>query len=252
MYFNVKYYRYYGGNMKTEKSISSNIKMLIICAPLFVLAILLSTASILINTNGVISSYVYLVSFVGMISSLCDVFIYAASFAFIVKAIYKRAVAIVPFAIFVLLSALRYFISAVIGGVIRGAVNRNDMSSALLVLGMDVIITGILMLTAYGIHKRSDKKGNDHCNASSRRFLPDLSLPTNKAIFIAGIVWASIRVVSQLIYDVSYIIMIGAPSATNVVWMVIYYLCAILICPIFYVVSGFTLKLINKDQDKSF
>ena len=238
--------------MNNRSTTSSNIKMLLICSPLFALAIILSLVSILVNTNGVLSYYTLLLSFVSMISSLCDIFIYAVSFAFIIYAINEKKRFVASVAIFCSLSAIRYFVSAIIGGVIRGAVSRDDMISASIVLGTDLIITGILTFVAFIIHKRAEKNGGAAIAERKSRLLPNLSKPVEKSLFIAGTVWAAIRVASLLIYDISYISIIGAPSAINIVWMVIYYLGAILICPIFYIISKFTLKLIGKNQESSF
>ena len=237
--------------MKNRSNTSSNIKMLL-CVPFFVFAILISLITILIQNDGVMRSYAFLLSSINMLSSVCDIVIYATSFAFIIYAVSERKSGIKPFLIFFAMAAVRYFVSAVIGGAIRGAVTRDDMISAAIVLGTDTLIIGILLIISYVIQKRAKNKPAPDEAVIKHRCLPDLSHTVNKCIFIAGAVWASIRLVSLIIYDVSFITIIGAPSAINIVWMIIYYIGAILICPIFYFISSYSVRLIRKSQDNSF
>lgn len=237
--------------MKNRSNTSSNIKMLL-CVPFFVFAILISLITILIQNDGVMRSYAFLLSSINMLSSVCDIVIYATSFAFIIYAVSERKSGVTPFLIFFAMAAIRYFVSAVIGGAIRGAVTRDDMISAAIVLGTDTLIMGILLIISYVIQKRAKNKPAPDEAVIKRRWLPEISSTVGKCIFIAGVVWASIRLVSLIIYDVSFITIIGAPSAINIVWMIIYYIGAILICPIFYFLSSYSVRLIRKGQDNSF
>ena len=237
-------------DITTKKEFKSvNKKMWLICAPLCALAVLLSWVSILVNSDGVIGSNVYVVSILDLIVSICEISIYATALAFIVYAVAEKQSIAAPCLIFFVLSVLRYFSSAFVSGLTYGALSASYFISAAIVLATDTVIVGILILISYPISKKSKEQGEKISNSI---FLPDLSKTVDRCLFIFGIIWAAIKLISQVIYDINYIILIGAPSAANIVWMVIYYLFAILICPIFYLISSFTIRFIRKGQDKSF
>ena len=229
-----------------------NKKMIFICAPLCVLAVLLSWISILVSTNGVISANVYAVSALDLIISLCEISIYATSLAFIVYAIAERKRITAPFTIFLILSAIRYLSASLVRGLAYGAVTAEDFISAAVVFVIDAFLFVILVLISYAVRKKIDSSEKAAAKKDLRPFMPDFSKVSDKSLFIAGVMWASIKLISQIIYDISYITIIGAPSATNIVWMVIYYLFAILICPVFYLIASSTVRFIGKGQDKSF
>jgi len=237
--------------MKDTSEFSLNKKMLLVCTPIFAVAILLSWLTVLINANFVLNSNVFIKSAFDLTSRFCNVCVYAVSFAFMILAVSKKLKRIIPFGIFFALSALRYFISAIIGGVMRGAVSKEDMISAAIALATDIVIMGILFAVSYMICKK-DQKSNDIETSVSRRFIPDLSNAVNKSIFIAGSVWASIQLISLVIFDIIYSVNYGAPNAANIVWMIIYYVLAMLICPAFYFISSFVVRLVSKNQDNSF
>ena len=219
-------------------------KMLLFMIPLWIASVLFTWISIIASTNVLIGSNVYLISALDLLSSLLDICVYAAAVAFFVVAVNLRARLAVPCIIFVLGSALRYFVSALISGITLGAVSLEDLISACVALLLDVILMGIMLIITVFQKKQCDAKESVQ-KPHRYAFLPDLSNALEKSIFTASVMWAAIKLLSLIAYDISYVIFIGKLTLGNVIWMVIYYLCAILICPVFYLIATWTAKRIK-------
>ena len=219
-------------------------KMLLFMAPLWIASVLFAWISVIASTNVLIGSNVYLVSAIDLVSSLIDVCVYAVAFAFLAVAATAGSKLAVSCIIFTVGSALRYFVSAVISGIVLGSVSVSDLISACVALILDVVIMGIVLVITVFVKKRSATKDP---SPKQRKcpLMPDFSNVLDKCIFTAGVIWAAIKLLSLLAYDISYVIFIGRLTFGNVIWMVIYYLCAILICPVFYLIAAWTVKRIK-------
>jgi hypothetical protein len=78
---------------------------------------------------------------------------------------------------------------------------------------------------------KDKQKNSDPINFDKLLYFKE---PFNRAILSIGIVLSAIKIVTRLLYDISY----GTPSSlVEILWMVFYYSLDMLICPIVYLVS---------------
>jgi len=224
-----------------------NLKMPLFCIPLMLLAVLFSYISILVGSNRVLDENVYIVSSVDLLVSLCEICAYAVFVAFIFYSVIKLKSFTASFVIFIIASAIRYFLATLVRILVYRSVSSDDFLFASMALALDVLIIGVMAIISFLISKRTTARESGKKSAKGfKALVPDLSRAIDRSIFISGIIWAAIKIISQIIYDVQSISLLGAPTGKEIVWMIIYYLFDILIFPVFCLVAMSTVKLIEE------
>ena len=235
---------------KVNNKISPAALMCLFLLIPLLLVILLSFLSVIVRSNRVLAENVYLISALDLIFPFINIFIYAVSFAFIVRALFERKRVVSTCAVFIAASALRYILSTLVSIIMYKTVSVTSLFSTLWAFLLDIAIMGIILIIAVVIRKKHKLETSSKIQKQKLKgsLIPDFSKPIDKCLFIAGVIWAAIRLVSLISYDIIFIITLGAPSANNVIWMLIYYLFAVLVCPVFYLIASATVKYISKND----
>jgi hypothetical protein len=120
-----------------------------------------------------------------------------------------------------------------------------DLYPTLLAYLFDLITAFAVLLIAHLSIKEI------HTAKASRSYLPfdklyTSSNPLQKASLLTGILLASIKVLTRVVYDIGY----GAPtSILDLLRMIVYYLSDVLICVVIYLVSLLLIMYFDKKDN---
>ena len=139
---------------KNNRKISPAALMSIFLLAPLLLVILLSFLSVIIRSNRVLVENVYLISALDLIFPFINIFIYAISFAFIVRALFDRQKLLSICVVFVAASALRYVLSTLVSLIMYKVISAESLWSTLGAFLLDVLIMSVTLIIAIGIRKK--------------------------------------------------------------------------------------------------
>ena len=208
---------------------------------------LLSPLYVSLSSNIVYSDS-FITDLVNLINNIFYIAVYAICFSAFIYSVYKctarRSVSLVI--VYCVAVLLRYMANVVVQTFTDGVFPMlEDLYPTLLAYLFDLITAFAVLLIAHLSIKEI------HTAKTSRSYLPfdklyTSSNPLQKASLLTGILLASIKVLTRVVYDIGY----GAPtSILDLLRMIVYYLSDVLICVVIYLVSLLLIMYFDKKDN---
>ncbi len=208
---------------------------------------LLSPLYVSLSSNIVYSDS-FITDLVNLINNIFYIAVYAICFSAFIYSVYKctarRSVSLVI--VYCVAVLLRYMANVAVQTFTDGVFPMlEDLYPTLLAYLFDLITAFAVLLIAHLSIKEI------HTAKASRSYLPfdklyTSSNPLQKASLLTGILLASIKVLTRVVYDIGY----GAPtSILDLLRMIVYYLSDVLICVVIYLVSLLLIMYFDKKDN---
>ena len=199
-------------------------------------------------SSNIVYSDSLITDLINLVNNIFYIAVYAICFSAFIYSVYKctarRSVSLVI--VYCVAVLLRYLANIVVQTFTDGvAPMLEDLYPTLLAYIFDLIIAFAVLLIAHLCIKKT------HTAKTGRSYLPFDKLytgsnPLQKASLFTGVLLASIKVLTRVIYDIGY----GAPtSIIDLLRMVVYYLSDVLICVVIYLVSLLVIMYFDKKDN---
>ena len=208
---------------------------------------LLSPLYVSLSSNIVYSDSL-ITDLINLVNNIFYIAVYAVCFSAFIYSVYKctarRTVSLVI--VYCVAVLLRYIANVVVQTFTDGVFPMfEDLYPTLLAYLFDLITAFAVLLIAHLCIKEI------HISKTSKACLPFDKLytstnPLQKASLLTGVLLASIKVLTRVIYDIGY----GAPtSILDLLRMIVYYLSDVLICAVIYFVSLLLIMYFEKKDN---
>lgn len=191
----------------------------------------------------------FLAHLINFINNVFYIAVYAVCFSAFIYSVYKcgtkRSFSLV--AVYCAAVLLRYIANVVVQTFIDGVFPAfEELRPAILGFIFDLITAFAVILIAHLCLKNINTgKSNISCLPFEKLYLS--ANPLQKSSLFTGILLASIKVLTRVIYDVGY----GAPTGIlDLLRMIVYYLSDVLICVIIYLASLLLIMYFDKKDSK--
>lgn len=224
------------------KKYNFNLIMALSCAVIFSLITFVLNPIYVSVASDIITSVTIIPSLVELLIDSLDILAFVIAYSLIIysAATKNASYAIKLCGIYILGCLLRRMATLLMS---IGSISQNDILSVVVYFMLEgiqaVIVTAIATSAAKKFHftaaqmEKAARQLGDFSNYKDLEFtrVYSRSNPLQSSALKAGIMLSAVKIISRIIYDISY----GAPDgASEILTMVIYYFSDILICVIFY------------------
>ncbi len=247
---------------KNKRTVSAEIMMLICCSAFFsLLTFILSPIYSAISANIVFYTTL-LPDILDVLIQLLEIAAFASCYSIVILSVTAKGASASCGVCWIYVAActVRRAAAAVITYIQYGSLPSEEVASLMLYLSLETVQIFLVLLFAY----QSSKNWRASVKAAKKAALKtggsvnaDISLnpayssinPLKNTAFKAGVMLAVIKILSRIVYDVTY----GAPNGlSEILIMTVYYLSDVLIAIIFYAMCLFIMKWIYNSVNVSF